>query len=353
MKIAVIPGDGIGKEVTKSSLEILKVISEHFKQDIVYDVFPYSGEYYIKTGISIPPEIFFDWPCKCNALLLGAVGTPLISDNSYAKEILLGIRKKFDLYVNYRPVHLLNDKYCPIKNIKTNEINFSVIRENTEELYINAGGSFKTGTLDEVVIENSIHTRKGVERIIRYAFEYAAKYHKKSVLMSDKGNAMEHAGKLWESVFELVGQEYPDIEKKHMYIDTLHMELIRDPKQFDVVVTSNCFGDIFTDACAQIIGGMGLGASANINPDNKLLRGMYEPIHGSAPDIAGKNIANPMASILSLGMLLEDQGLVTCSRAIREGITKALENNIVTPDLGGNKTTDIVTEFIKKFIAQY
>ncbi|MDE7433089.1 MAG: isocitrate/isopropylmalate dehydrogenase family protein [Lachnospiraceae bacterium] len=353
MKIAIIPGDGIGKEVTMSSLEILKQVAKKFDLDIKYDIFPFGGEYYLETGISIPSEIFSEWPNKYNAILLGAVGNPNIVDNTYAKDILLGIRKKFDLYVNYRPVYLLNDKYCPLKNINTGEVDFAVIRENTEEFYINCGGRFKANTMDEVVIENSIHTRKGVERIIRYAFEYAKKFEKKSVLMSDKGNAMVHAGELWKSVFESVGKEYPDIKKIHMYIDALHMELLRDPKQFDVVVTSNCFGDIFTDACSQVMGGMGLGASANINPENNLLKGMYEPIHGSAPDIVGKNIANPMASFLCLGMLLEDQGLQKCSVVIREGIKKALEHGVVTPDLGGSKTTSEVTEYLIKYVINY
>ncbi len=350
MNIAIIPGDGIGKEVTSSSIELLNHLIRKFNLNIVYDVFPFGGEYYQETNISIPEEVFSEWPHKYNAILFGAVGNPQIKDNTYAKDILLGIRKRFDLYVNYRPICLLNHLYCPLKNVKESDVDFAVIRENTEEFYINSGGRFKADTMDEIVIENSIHTRKGVERIIRYAFEYAKKYHKQSVVMSDKGNAMIYAGKLWSDIFESIGQEYPNIEKRHIYIDTLHMELIRNPQQLDVVVTSNCFGDIFTDACSQILGGMGLGSSSNINPENDLLRGMYEPIHGSAPDIAGTNTANPMASILSLAMLLEDQGLEQYAKLLRDGIKKALAQGIVTSDLGGCKSTDQVTDFIKDLL---
>lgn len=350
MKIAVIPGDGIGPEVTQVSLQLVEQLKSKYGLDIQYDVFPYSGKYFLETGISIPDTIFAAWPEQYNAILFGAVGDPAIPDNTYAKEILLGIRKKFDFYVNYRPVHLLDERYCPLKNRKEGDIDFAVLRENTEEFYINCGGIFKAGTPDEIVIENAVHTRKGVERIIRYAFEFAVKYNRKSVLMSDKGNAMVYAGDLWKRVFEEIGAQYPQIQKKHIFIDALHMELIKNPKQFEVIVTSNCFGDILTDATSQIQGGMGLGASANINPENKMLRGMYEPIHGSAPDIAGQGKANPMASVLSLGLLLEDQGLTECRILIEKSVKATLEKGVVTPDLGGNYNTDAVGDFLCRYI---
>lgn len=353
MKIAVIKGDGIGPEVVKESLAVLDVICEKFNIPCEVKEYPYGADYFLETKISIPEEVFSEWPKKYNAILFGAVGDPKVKPNDYAKEILLGLRFRLDLYVNLRPVRLLNKRYCPLKDIEEKDVNFTVFRENTEDLYTDNGGNFKKNTYDEIAIENSIHTRKGVERIIRQAFEYADKNGLGSVVMSDKCNAMRYVGDLWQRVFHKVGEMYPRIEKRHLLIDALHMQLIRDPSQFEVIVTSNVFGDILTDVSAQIQGGMGLSASANLNPENAVLKGMYEPIHGSAPDIAGKGKANPMASILSLAMLLNDQGYFRQAELINQAVKKALECGCTTPDLGGNYTTEQVGQSIRSYVNKY
>jgi 3-isopropylmalate dehydrogenase len=353
MRIAVIGGDGIGPEVTKESIKVLKCICDKYKIDYNVDIFPYGADHYLETGVSMPKEVFDVWPEKYNGILFGAIGDPKVKDTTYAKEILLGLRFKMDLYVNYRPIKLINQKYCPLKGRTEEDINFVIFRENSEDLYTGTGGNFKKNSADEIAIENSIHTRKGVERIIRYAFEFAEKRGLSSVLMSDKSNVMKFSGDLWKRTFNEIGSEYPNIEKRHMYIDALHMEIIRDPSQFEVIVTTNVFGDILTDACAQIQGGMGLSPSANINPENKLLRGLYEPIHGSAPDIAGKGIANPIASILSLALILEDNNYLSEADLIREAIKHLLENNITTPDLGGTYRTSKLGDEICQFIETY
>ncbi|MBB6625631.1 3-isopropylmalate dehydrogenase [Clostridium gasigenes] len=350
MKIAVIGGDGIGPEVVRESIKVLQAIGEKYK--IYYELkeYPYSADYYLSTGITIDKEVFTEWPNKYTAILFGAIGDKRVKSNKHAKEILLGIRFNMDLYVNYRPIKLLNKKYCPLKQKNEEDIDFVIFRENTEDLYSGSGGTLKKGTDDEVAIENSIHTRKGVERIIRYAFEYAKNNNRTSVVMSDKSNVMKYSGDLWQRVFEEVGREYPQIEKRSILIDALHMEIIRNPSQFEVIVTSNMFGDIVTDMCAQIQGGMGLAASANINPDNGLLKGLYEPIHGSAPDIAGKGIANPIASILSLALLLEDHNYFNEANTIYEGIKYLLKNGIVTKDLGGDYRTEEVGNHLVTYI---
>ncbi len=346
LKIAVIAGDGIGSEVVKEALKVLKTIGSKFNINYEVEEFPYGADYFLETGISIPQEAFTEWPKKFTAILFGAVGDPRVKPNDYAKEILLGIRTKLDLYVNLRPVKLLDKQYCPLKNKTEEDVNFVVVRENIEDIYINSGGNFKKGTKDEVAIENSLHTRKGVERVIRYAFEYANENKLSSVLMSDKSNAMVYVGDLWQRVFNEVAEEYPHIEKRHMYIDALHMELIRDPSQFEVIVTSNIFGDILTDSAAQIQGGMGLAASGNINPESTHFRGLYEPVHGSAPMIAGKNIANPIASILSLAMLLQDHGYKKEASIIQGAVKAVINKGKVTVDLGGNCSTSEIGDLV-------
>ena len=246
-----------------------------------------------------------------DAILVGAFGDPRVPSNIHAKEILLGMRFKMDLYANVRPVRLLDASLCPLKGIEPKDVDFVVFRENTEGVYADAGGVFKQGTADEVAIQEDINTRKGVERIIRYAFEYCA-HNKKAdgsprsrVLMCDKSNAMTHAGGLWQRVFKIVGAEYPQIKSEHMYVDALCMQLVRDPRPFDVIVTNNMFGDIITDVAAALQGGLGMAASGNIHPGKT---SMFEPVHGSAPPLAGKNIANPMGAILTSAMMLAHLG---------------------------------------------
>src|SRR3954447_2629802 len=218
------------------------------------------------------------------------------------------MRFKMDLYANVRPVKLLDESLCPLKGVKPQDVDFTILRENTEGLYCDVGGTFKQGTPDEVALQEDVNTRKGVERIIRYAFEYARKHGKKKVLMTDKANVMTYAHGLWQRVFKEVSQEYTKIIAEHMYVDALCMQMVRDPRQFDVIVTNNMFGDIITDLAAGIQGGLGMAASGNIHPGKT---SMFEPVHGSAPSIAGKNIANPHGAILTSAMMLAHLGLAT------------------------------------------
>lgn len=346
MKIAVIRGDGIGQEVIGEALRVLETVREQFHIECEIDEFPYGADYYLEKGITFPEEAYSNWPKVYDAVLLGAVGDPRIKDNCHAKDIVLGMRQKMELYANIRPVKILNNRVCPLKIEKAKDVDFVVFRENTEDLYVGMGGRFKECTEDEVAVESSIHTYKGVERIVREAFKYAQENGIKSVIMSDKGNAMRYAGALWMNVFEKIGKEYPEIEKKHVYIDALCAQVIQKPKEMGVIVTTNMFGDILTDICAQLQGGMGMAISCNRNPELERFLGVYEPVHGSAPDIAGQNIANPIASILCIAALLKDAGYKNESRVIEDAVRKAVEENYVTVDLGGEKSTREVGSFI-------
>jgi len=266
-----------------------------------------------------------------------------VPSNQHAADILLGLRFKLDLYVNARPVELLHDRLTPLRDRTENDIRLMVFRENTEGLYVGVGGFFKKDTADEIAVQEDVNSRKGVERIIRYAFEYARRNGLKRVCMSDKSNAMTFAHDLWQRVFKLVRLEYADIDSRHLYVDTLAMEMVRDPGQFDVIVTNNLFGDIISDLGAQLAGGLGLAPSGNIHPGKTSL---FEPVHGSAPNIAGKGIANPLGSVLASAMMLEFLGWKPEAVALRTAVRAALRENFVTPDLGGDKRTLEVGEWL-------
>jgi 3-isopropylmalate dehydrogenase len=341
-RIAVIPGDGIGIDVTDETLKILQVIKEK-RVDIDWQVFDYGAEKYLATGITLPESEVANFRDNFDAIFVGAVGDPRVPDMTHAKDILLGLRFKLDLYINYRPVKLYNEKLCPLKNKTVHDIDFVVFRENTEGMYAGAGGILKKGTADEVAIQTSINTRKGVERIIRYAFEYAVKHNKKRVTMSDKSNAMRFEGDLWQRAFGDVSKEYPNIEAQHWFIDALLMQMIKRPEQFDVIVTSNMFGDIATDLGGQIAGGLGLAASGNIHPGKTSL---FEPVHGSAPKYHGKDIANPLAAILTAGIMLEHLGFPQWNTRIEECVKQAIATNNVPRDLGGELGTKATGDFI-------
>src|SRR5271169_4363005 len=240
-----------------------------------------------------------------DAILLGALGDPRVSGNQHGADILLGLRFKLDLYANERPCILFDDKLTPLKARSAKDIRFCVIRENTEGLYAGMGGFFKKGTADEIATQEDINTRKGVERILRYAFDFARRKGLKRVCMSDKSNALTFGHDLWQRVFAEIRREYPEIESSHMYIDNLLMQMVRDPSQFEVIVTCNLFGDIASDLGAQLAGGIGLAGSGNIHPGQVSL---FEPVHGSAPAIAGKDVANPMGSVLGAGMMFAHFG---------------------------------------------
>jgi 3-isopropylmalate dehydrogenase len=348
-KIAVIPGDGIGKEVIPQAVKILEASGAPL--DLIY--FDWGADRYLKDGTTVPPDGFAMLDRDFDAILVGAFGDPRVSSNIHAKEILLGMRFKMDLYANVRPVRLLDASLCPLRGIEPKDVDFVVFRENTEGVYGDLGGVFKQGTADEVAIQEDINTRKGVERIIRYAFEFAANNKKADgstrgrVLMCDKSNAMTHAGGLWQRVFKVVGAEYPQIKSEHMYVDALCMQLVRDPRPFDVIVTNNMFGDIITDVAAALQGGLGMAASGNIHPGKT---SMFEPVHGSAPPLAGKNVANPMGAILTSAMMLAHLGFGDAARKIEAAVLEAVRQKKTTQDIGGSLGTKEVGEWIAKHV---
>jgi len=340
-RIAVIAGDGIGQEVTPEGLRVLEHLSQRDNLDLQFEHFDLGAERYLRDGATLPDSDFERMRDEFDAIFLGALGDPRVPSNVHAKDILLGLRFKLDLFINFRPVQLLHPKYGVLKT--SDDIDFIVFRENTEGLYTGVGGQFKRGTPDEVAIEAEMNTRKGVERIIRAAFEYARKHGRKSVCMSDKSNAMRHGHDLWRRTFAEVGAEYPELEQFCLYVDVLCMEMVRAPERFDVIVTNNLFGDIVTDLGAQIQGGIGLAGSGNIHPGKVSL---FEPVHGSAPDIAGKGIANPLATFLSAGMMLEHLGHPALNDELKAAVKDALSEGVVTGELGGTHTMSEVTDFV-------
>lgn len=331
-RIAVIPGDGIGHEVLEQGQRVLQHLSDTHGLELLFEHLPYGADRYLETGVSITDEEMAGLR-DYDAIYLGALGDPRVKSNVHAREILLGMRFQLDLYINLRPVKLLDSRYCPLKDKEPEDLRFVVFRENTEGLYTGVGGQFKRGTPDEIAIEAEMNSRKGVERIIRAAFEHAEKRGLKRVCMSDKSNAMRHGHELWQRVFREVAAEYPGIETRHYYVDVLTMQMVRRPEQFDVIVTNNLFGDIVTDLGAEIQGGIGLAASGNLNPQAGI--GMFEPVHGSAPDIAGKGIANPLAAILSAGMMLSWLGHPELEAAVEGAVKHCLNTQQVTAELGG------------------
>jgi 3-isopropylmalate dehydrogenase len=348
-RIAVIPGDGIGTEVIPAGVLVLERLAAEVGLTLDFEWFDYGAERYLRDGTTLPPETMERFRTEFDAIYLGALGDPRVPSNVHAKDILLGCRFQLDLYINLRPIQLLDSRYCPLKDKRPQDIDIVVFRENTEGLYTGIGGQFKRGTPDEVAIEAEMNTRKGVERIIRAAFEYAKLHGRPSVCMSDKANAMRHGHDLWQRTFKEVASEYPSTEAFHLYVDVLAMEMIRAPERFDVIVTNNLFGDIITDLGAQLQGGIGLAASGNIRPNEISL---FEPVHGSAPDIAGQGIANPLAAILSAGMLLEHLGHPALNLRVRQAVSACLQEGTVTRELGGECTTTAVTDRIIQLLDQ-
>ncbi len=338
-RIAVIPGDGIGKEVTPQAVAAVRATGA----PVDLTEFDWGADRFLRDGITVPPDAFAMLARDFDAILVGALGDPRVPTNIHAKEILLGMRFKMDLYANVRPVKLLDEALCPLKGVKPDDIDFTIIRENTEGLYCDVGGVFKQGTPEEIAVQEDVNTRKGVERVIRYAFEYARKHSRKRVLMTDKANVMTYAHGLWQRVFKEVGEEYGDIEKQHMYVDALCLQMVKDPRQFEVIVTNNMFGDIITDLAAALQGGLGMAASGNIHPERT---SMFEPVHGSAPPIAGRDQANPIGAILTAAMMLEHLGCSIESGRIEAAVLDAVRQNELTRDLGGTLGTRECGEWI-------
>lgn len=346
LRIAVIPGDGIGPEVIREALKVLEVVKEA-GVGLEFDLFDYGADKYLATGVTLPEEQIEVFRREYDAILLGALGDPRVPDMKHAADILLGLRFKLDLYVNYRPCRLLDATLCPLKNKGPAEVNFVVFRENTEGLYAGVGGFLHKGTPDEVALQTSVNTRRGVERIIRYAFDYARQKGLTRVCMTDKSNVLRYEGDLWQRTFWEVAREYPDIEASHWYIDALLMQLVKRPEQFQVIVSCNMFGDILTDLGAQISGGLGLAASGNIHPGGV---SMFEPVHGSAPKYAGQNVANPLAAILSAGLMLEYLGYPEWLARLETGIKEMIQLGKVPRDMGGDLTTEQTGDFLVQYL---
>ena len=337
MKLAIVPGDGIGVDVTREAVKVLTRLDRARSLSLELVFFPWSADHYLATGETIPPGAFEDLSRNFDAIFMGAFGDPRVPDMKHAADILLGARFQLDLYVNYRPVKCLDDRLSPLKAYAASDIDFVVFRENTEGSYVGAGGNFKKGTADEVAVQEDISTRKGVERIIRHAFSFAGSRGLSKVVMSDKSNAMRFVGDLWQRTFLEVSREHPSIQSSHLYVDALCLQLIRDPRAFDVIVTNNMFGDIVTDLGAALQGGLGMAASGNIHPGRI---SMFEPVHGSAPKYAGTGRANPFGAILTAGLLLEHLGRKAEADAIERAVRDCVRERLCTADVGGELSTD-------------
>lgn len=321
-KIAVIGGDGIGPEVTNEALKVLKISTELFGFDYETTEYPFGSEHYLKTGELAPESVYSEYR-EHDAILLGAIGDPRVEVGLVERAVIAGIRFKLDLYVNLRPIKVYDESLCPIKGKKAEDVDLVVVRENTEDVYTGLGGIMKKGTPDEVAVANMVFTRKGCERAARYAFDLARSRNKdKKVTLVDKANAIR-AQDIWTRTVEEVGEEYPDITHDHAYIDAACMWMVKNPEWFDVVVTTNIFGDIFTDLGAMVQGGMGIAASGNIHPGQV---SMFEPIHGSAPKYKGQNVACPIAAIMAAQMMLDFLGEKKAAVAIENAVTSLLRS---------------------------
>ena len=386
-RIAVIPGDGIGKEVTPVAVKVIQAATAKRHRHVEFVDFDWGADKFLREKITLPDGAVEMLRDEFDAILFGALGDPRVPSNQHAADILLGLRFKLDLYVNARPTELFHERFTPLKDRIPNDIRMMVFRENSEGVYTGAGGFFKKGTPDEIATQEDINTRKGVERILRFAFNYCRgsglnahpvaqgesaspagstsdlasaslpnpptphSTHKPLRLcMSDKSNAMTFAGDLWQRTFKSLRAEYPDVDSRHLYIDTLAMEVVRDPRQFDVIVTNNMFGDIISDLTSQLAGGLGLAPSGNIHPGQTSL---FEPVHGSAPNIAGKGIANPFGSVLASSMMLDFLGWPEEAALLKQSVKSALHEDVVTPDLHGSKQTLEVSDYLTNYVSKH
>ena len=349
-KIAVIAGDGIGPEVTREAVLLLRFFAEKRGLPLALWELDLGAERYLRDGVTLPAEVLRTIERECSAVLLGALGDARVP-GLVAREILFGLRFGLDLYANVRPVKALADRLVPLKDRDKSAVDFVVFRENTEGAYAGIGGQLRRGTSDEIAINEDVNTRRGVERILRAAFDHAQKSGRRRVAMADKSNAMWHAHELWRRTFDEVKSEYPAIEARHFYVDALCMYLIQDPSQFDVIVTNNLFGDIVTDLGAALQGGLGMAASANLHPGTAKRVGLFEPVHGSAPELAGQNRANPFAAFLTAGLLLEHLGSPQAGAEIERAVSAALDAGRCTPDVGGALGTDEAGAAVRELLA--
>lgn len=341
-RIAVIPGDGIGAEVTAQAVKVLRVLDESLDLDLDLVPWELGAERYLRDGVTITDEEFGTLRDDYDAILLGALGDPRVPGNEHARDILLGLRFRLDLYVNLRPVRLIGGAESPLRSATPADLDMVVFRENTEGSYVGMGGVFKQGTPHEVAIEEDVNTRKGVERILRAAFEHAHR-HGRRLTLADKSNAMRHSGQLWRRTFDDVATDYPDVERNAMYVDAMAMDMVLHPERYQVIVASNLFGDILSDLAAGLVGGLGLAPSANLHPGRI---GLFEPVHGSAPDIAGQDRANPIAAVLTGALMLEHLGHEDAARRIHHAVESSVQNEATTPDLGGTLGTEAAGDWL-------
>ncbi len=348
-KIAVIPGDGTGPEVINEGLKVLNAVAEKKGIEFEFKHYDFGGERYLKTGETLPDSAIEELK-EFDSIYLGAIGDPRVAPGILEKGILLKLRFSLDLYINLRPIKLYPNVWTPIKDKGPEDIDFVVVRENTEGLYIGTGGFFKKGTSDEIAVQEMLSTRKGVERAIRYAFEYTKKRNKnKKLTLCGKTNVLTYALNLWERVFNEVAKEYPEIETDYAHVDATTMWMIKNPEWFDVIVTTNLFGDIITDLGAMIQGGMGVAAGGNLNPDKRF--GMFEPIGGSAPKYTGKNVINPVAAIMAGQMMLDFLGEEEAAKLVEDAVVNTISKmKSMSAGKMGMSTTEVgdsIVEYIK------
>jgi 3-isopropylmalate dehydrogenase len=338
-RVAVIPGDGIGPEVVGQAVRVLERLRETHGVELQLTHFDWGVDKFLREDVTLPAGGLEMLTSEFDAILAGAFGDPRDPTNRVAEDVLLGMRRGLDLYINLRPVQLLDARLTPLRDRTVDDIDFVVFRENTEGAYCAAGGFLRKGTPEEIATQEELNTRRGVERIIVAAFEYARAHSRKRVTMADKSNVQRFGGDLWQRVFKEVAARYPEIAANHQYVDAMSMFMVLDPAQYDVIVSNNLFGDILTDLGAAIVGGLGLAASGNIHPGRVSL---FEPVHGSAPPLAGKGIANPVGAILTAAMMLEYLGHKTASGAIERAVRQSVAKDETTRDLGGSLSTEEV-----------
>jgi 3-isopropylmalate dehydrogenase len=342
-RIAIIPGDGIGVDVTHEAVKVLECVAERGALELELVQWDLGAQRFLDTGTTITAEEMTELKTRYDAIFLGAMGDPRVPDNAHARDILLGLRFQLDLYINLRPVRLYDSSMSPLKHVTAADVDMVIFRENTEGVYVGMGGTFKAGTPDEVAIEEDINTRKGVERIIRAAFEHARTHGRRCVTLTDKANAMPHAGGLWRRTFAAVGAEYGDVPHNAVYADALALDLVLHPARYDVIVAPNLFGDILSDLAAALVGGLGLAPSASLHPGRI---GLFEPVHGSAPDLVGTGQANPLAAILTAALMLRFLGFGDAAAAVEQSVRRAVRQGHTTPDLGGTLGTTAVGDQI-------
>jgi 3-isopropylmalate dehydrogenase len=346
-KVAVIAGDGIGPEVIEAAIPILDRAAAKHGFSLAWERLPYSADHYLKTGETLPDTAFKHLRDDVDAIFLGALGDPRVPGNEHARDILLGLRFKLDLYVNFRPVELLHPDLTPLRLPAVGPsgrpaVDFVIFRENTEGQYLGRGRS----SGDEHVAEE-VNTGTGVERIIRAAFEWAKSHGKTRVTMSDKSNAIP-THRIWQERFKTIAGEYPRIVAEHRYVDALALELVREPQRFEVIVTTNLYGDILSDLGAGLVGGLGIAASANLHPGRR--HALFEPVHGSAPALTGKGVANPVAAVLTGGLMFEHLGHAAAAADLKQAVRTVLASTARTPDLGGDASTADMVSALRNLV---